>query len=759
MNEFIVEADFCVIGGGVAGICAALAASREGLRVVLVQNRSLLGGNASSEIRQAIGGAGFMGHFPDAREGGIVGDLWTRVRQGCFRNNLNDYAESSVIFWDLCQKEKNLQLFLNTHVTAVEKKGSRLISITGIQTSTGRTIVVRAAQFADCSGDANVAYLAGAAFMSGQEGRDEFGESLAPHERTSFTMGNTLLFQAEKLDRPVPPPHFDWIEDLRGRKIWWTLHPPVGPMESGCWTFEYGGTLDTVADAEKIYAELLKILYSAWSDLKLRPECGMENYRISFVSGLPGKRESRRVIGDYILSQNDIVSMRRFSDDVAYAGWSLDLHHPEGFYGPGRPTQFCFFPEIHSLPLRCLYARDLDNLWLAGRDISVTHIALGGVRLMATCGLAGEAIGTAATYFAQAGSCRETGRRFIKEIQQTILRGGGFIPEVRNNDSSDLARHAIVSAHSEAVLETGEPTEWVAISNGIGIAFPVTAQRLGTLTLWTRNATAAPATLRAVLQPIRALRDFHSTKPLAQARSEAPPGEAQIVFTFNAVGLRDDVYMVHVFSDSRELCLGQVRRRITGVHAADHFPDGNENGWAIELGTPNPPHWVRRFNNQRNNAPEEFHSTPCFTLQPPSCCYSAANVINGFNRPTRLPNLWASDPRALFPQELILRWPEPVCLKEIRIVFDDDMDLSMPPLVPLSTLVADYTLEAETDAGPLVLASVKNNGHRLAIHSISGVSTQLLRLRIERMHAGGTQARVFEIRCYGQGPCIAPASS
>lgn len=749
MNECIVEADICIVGGGVAGICAALAASRKGLQVVLVQNRSLLGGNASSEIRQAIGGSGFTGHFPDAREGGIVGDLWSRVRRGCFLNNVNDYAESSVIFWDLCQKEKKLRLFLNTHVTAVQKQGARLTAVTGIQTSTGLTITVRATQFADCSGDATVAYLAGAAFMSGQEGRSEFGESLAPNEHTAFTMGNTLLFQAEKMDRPIPSPRFDWIEDLRGREIWWTIHPPTGPMESGCWTFEYGGLLDTITDAEKIYAELLKILYSAWNDLKSRPECGMENYRISFISSLPGKRESRRVIGDYVLSQNDIVDMRRFTDDVAYAGWSLDLHNPQGFYGAERPTQFCFFPEIHSVPLRCLYARDLDNLWLAGRDISVTHIALGGVRLMASCGVAGEAIGTAAAYFPQAGSCRETGRRFIKDIQQTILRGGGFIPEVRNEDGGDEARHAHVNSSSEAILETGEPEEWNPITQGIGIAFPVTAGRLDTLTFWTRNPSHGSVALRAVLQPIHALRDFHPTKTLAQARAEAPTGEGRIEFAFRATGLRNDVYMVHLFSDNPELLIGQIRRRLTGVHAADHFPNGRDDGWAIELGMPNPPRWVRRFNSQRMNSPEDFHPTPCFSIEPISRCYAAANAINGFNRPTRQPNLWASDPNLPLPQELQLQWPTSVRLGEIRIIFDDDMDLSMPPLAPLQTLVADYTLEAETASGTVVLATVRGNELRQAIHTFPSVSTQAIRLLVERMNAGGAQARVFEIRCYG----------
>ena len=743
-----VEVDFCVIGGGVAGICAAIAAARRGNRVALVQNRSLLGGNASSEIRQSIGGACFTGHYPDAREGGIVDELWSAIRRKCLGGDVNDYAEASVVLWEACRQVPGLRLFLNTHICDIERNQRRLEAVEGLQMSTGLRFRFKAQHFADCTGDANVAYLAGCAFMSGQESRAAFNESLAPEIANSFTMGNTILFQAEKLEVPVPYERPEWVPDLRQKECYWTMYPPKSPMSHGLWTFEYGGQLDTIRDAEKIQEELLKILYGAWADLKSRPECGMENYRLTFISSLPGKRESRRVIGDYVLTQNDIVESRRFPDDVAYAGWALDLHNPEGFYGKDRPTTFYFFPEIHSIPLRSLYARDLDNLWLAGRDISVTHIALGGARLMASCGIAGEAVGTAAALAIRGRhSCREMAEKHVGQVQQQILKDGGFIPGVRNEDPMDLARIAQVEASSEAILEAVDPTEFLPIGSGLGIAFPIVEGRLDAFRLSVRNESQAPVTVRAVLQPIRTMRDFHPTRVIQEVAATANPGDQWLSFDFK-VPLENDLWMIHFFSSDPTLQVGHIRERVTGVHAADFHPEGKKDEWARQLGMPEPALWVRRFNEKRTTLPQKFHPTPCFEISPPQKAYRPGNVINGINRPQRLPNLWVSNPGQAFPQTLVLQWKTPVEISEVRILFDADMDLPSPPIEPLATLAASYELTADLGNESTTLVQVSDNRQRLAVHSFPRNKIDSLTLTIHRNHSGGREARVCEIRCY-----------
>ena len=744
------QVDLCVVGGGISGLCAAIAAARRGLKVALVQNRSVLGGNASSEIRQHIGGAAFAGHYADAREGGIVDELWSALRAKSINGSLNDYAESSTVFLEKCMPETNLAIFLNVNIEETRVNGDRIVAVEGLQSTTGIRHTFEAKQFADCSGDAVVAYQAGASFRRGQEGKAEFGESLAPDEATLFTMGNTILFQTEKMDKPVPYERPDWVPDLSKLECYWTLNEPKAAMEHGCWLFEYGGQLDTIADADKIQFELLKIVYAAWADLKRRPECGMQNHRLSFLSALPGKRESRRIVGDHVLTEQDIVQTRRFEDDVAYAGWALDLHPPGGFYGKQRPTTFHFFPEIHSIPLRCLYSKDLKNLWMAGRNVSATHVALGGLRLMASCGLMGEAVGIAAavSHNTNLFDCRATARNQVKAVQQEILRGGGFIPGICSSDPNDAAPSASMTASSEAVLATGEPEVWTAIGDGIGIAFPITAGKLETLQLPIALDGMEPAEIRATLQPIKTPRDFHSTTTLAAATTTVRPGEGTVLLEFSEATLPPDLYMVHLHSSVKTLKLGATTRRVTGVHVADFTenPDPDQK-WDAQLGMPNPPHWVRRFDPHRPEHPDTFHETPCFEVTPPSACYAVENVTNGINRPTRLPNLWVSKSETDFPQWIEFAWASPQAISEIRIVFDTDMDLPRPPIVSPSTLVKDYTLiGTDSNGKEITLADVKNNRNRLAVHSVANSLLSSFKLVIHAVHSPGKEARVCEVR-------------
>lgn len=747
--EETLESDFCVVGGGIAGVCAALAAARAGLKTLLIQNRSLLGGNASSEIRQHIGGASFMGHYPDAREGGITDEVWSAVRRKCFGNNLNDFAESSTAILDICWREPLLRVIFNTHIDVVKKSADRIVEVQGTQSTTGKRLTIRATQFADCTGDAHVAYLAGCRYLSGQEGRQDFDESLAPETPQHLTMGNTLLFQSEKLDRPAPFEKPDWAPDLKGREIYWTIHPPKVPMRHGSWVFEYGGKLDTIGDAEQIHAELIKIVYAAWADLKERFPEEMANDRLSFISALPGKRESRRVIGDHILTQNDVVSTRRFPDDVAYAGWSLDLHNPDGFYGKDRPTTFYFFPEIHSVPLRCLYAADVENLWLAGRDISVTHVALGGARLMASCGLQGEAIGIAAAHAkTNHRTCRETASADIASIQQHILKNGGYIPGITAIDETDLVRQASsFSATSSALLTSGEVEVWEPIGHGLGLALPIVSGRWETLTLPVDNPEATPITLTASLQPIRVRRDFHETTPLKDLTITIPPGRSDANFAFNQ-DLPPDLWKVLLTASHPSLLIGQTKQRLTGTHVADRHAEDSDQEFAKELGMPEPPRWIRRFNHTRLNTPEVFHSTPCFRVTPEQNVFSPANIANGINRPERLPNLWASNPTLPLPQSLFIDWNASVTISEIRIVFDADMDLPMPPVEGIRTLAEDYDIIGWQENSLIPLATIRGNRQRLAIHHIPPTSVQRLEIRILKACNDGPQARIFEVRCH-----------
>jgi hypothetical protein len=324
--------------------------------------------------------------------------------------------------------EPNVTLLLNCSCNEAEMDGARIKSVTGWQLTTETWHTVKAANFADCSGDGILAPLTGAEFRLGREARGEFDESIAPEKSDDKTMGMSCLLQLREYPTPqkfIPP---DWAyvypddESLRGREhtlSYW----------QNFWWLEVGGVSDTIHDTEELRHELQKIAYGVWDHIKNRGDHGADNWAIEWVGSLPGKRESRRFVGDHILTQNDIRSEGRFEDLVAYGGWSMDDHHPDGFYYDGTPTIFHKAPSPYGIPYRCLHSKNIDNLLFAGRNISCTHSAMSSTRVMATCGTMGQAVGTAAAICAKHSiSPREVGSARIAELRQTLMEDDCFLP-------------------------------------------------------------------------------------------------------------------------------------------------------------------------------------------------------------------------------------------------------------------------------------------------------------------------------------------
>ena len=322
-------ADVCVVGGGMAGFCAALAAARHGAAVVLMHDRPVLGGNASSECRVHICGADRHNHVKNMRETGILEEV--RL-ENLYRNPNRVFAIWDTVLYEKARFQDNLALLLNCSCNAAETEGSRIRSVSGWQLTTETTHRVEARIFIDCSGDGVLAPLSGALHRIGREARAEHGESIAPGEADSKTMGMTCLFQTREHDAPQPftPPSWAYIfeneADLpygaRGHG-WWRM---------GYWWVELGGEHDSIHDTEMLRDELLKIAYGVWDHIKNRGDHGAENWALEWLQFLPAKRESRRYIGDHVLTQNDIEAEGRFGDTVAYGGWSMDDHHPSGFW-------------------------------------------------------------------------------------------------------------------------------------------------------------------------------------------------------------------------------------------------------------------------------------------------------------------------------------------------------------------------------------------------------------------------------------------
>ena len=420
MRHVTHRADLCVVGGGLAGMCAAIAAARHGARVVLMHDRPVLGGNASSEIRMWVCGA----HGACNRETGIIEEIeLDNIR----RNPMKNYSLWDVLLYEKVRQEPNITLLLNCSCNDATMNGSRLASIRGWQGTAETWHSVEAPLFADCSGDSILAPLTGAEYRIGREARGEFGEAIEPEEADRKTMGMSLLLQARETDGPQPfaPPAWAHVyareEDLPFRDH--------ALPQANFWWIELGGEQDSIHDTEALRDELLKIALGVWDHIKNRGDHGAANWALDWLGFLPGKRESRRYVGDHIITQNDVEAGGPFEDIIAYGGWTMDDHHPAGFRHPGQPTIWHPAPSPWGIPYRSVYSRTVENLFCAGRNISASHAALSSSRVMKTCALLGQAVGTAAAIASRDGlTPRGVYQERLAALQQTLMEDDCWLP-------------------------------------------------------------------------------------------------------------------------------------------------------------------------------------------------------------------------------------------------------------------------------------------------------------------------------------------
>ena len=455
MRTLNYNEDLCVVGGGLAGLCAAIAAARHGIKVVLIQDRAVLGGNASSEIRMWVGGAYRMGAegIADLRESGIIEELFL---ENFYQNPALKYPIWDSVLYEKAKGEENITLLLNTSCLDAEMDGNRIVSVKAWQSNAETFHSVKAKYFADCSGDSILSTLTGAKFMYGREAKADFGESIPPEVADKKTMGMSCLFQIRETDHKCPftPPTWAYKYETDADLPFKDHH-----KNDNFWWIEIGGEWDCIHDTDKCRDELLKICYGVWDHMKNKGDHDVDNWELEWIGFLPGKRESRRYIGKYIVTQNDVEAEGRFEDIVAYAGWSMDDHFPEGFYyTKGHPTIYHRAPQPWGLPLRCMISENIENLTFAGRNISVTHAALSSCRVIATCATLGQALGTA---IAQAVSDNTSIDAIdIKKLQATLLSDDSYIPW-HEREVSSLTKSAICS--SEVVRngrDRGEDNLW-----------------------------------------------------------------------------------------------------------------------------------------------------------------------------------------------------------------------------------------------------------------------------------------------------------
>jgi hypothetical protein len=415
------DVDICVIGGGISGLCAAVAAARHGARVLLMHDRPVLGGNASSEVRMWIGGC----WGPHLRETGIIEEIHLDNMR---RNPTHNYSQWDALLYEKAFYQPGLTTILNCSCLAVTKDGARIAAVKGWQAPNETWHTVNARIFIDCTGDALPAELAGAEIRRGREARGEFGEAFGPEAADELTMGNSVLIQARELPHPVP-----FIAPA-----WAHTYPTCADLPNrghvigtqNFWWLELGGDQDAIHDGDAIRDELLRVAFGVWDHIKNRCTAqDASHWDLEWIGFLPGKRESRRIIGDHILSQPEVAEGRPFEDIVAYGGWSMDDHTPYGFRDPGQPTHHHRAAQPYGIPFRCLYSRDIPNLLMAGRNISASHAAFSSTRVMATCAVMGQAVGTAAALgIAHELDPRQVGEQVITDLQAMLMEDDCYLP-------------------------------------------------------------------------------------------------------------------------------------------------------------------------------------------------------------------------------------------------------------------------------------------------------------------------------------------
>jgi hypothetical protein len=740
-----LSVDFAVVGGGLAGTCAAIAAARQGLRVALVQDRPVLGGNSSSEVRLwVLGATCHMGSNNRwAREGGVIEEI---VVENTFRNPEGNPLIFDTVLLEKVFEEKNITLLLNTAVFECAKDPAdpdRIVSVRGFCSQNSTLYTVEAPLFLDASGDGVLGFLSGAAFRMGAESREDFDEPFAPTGEFGGLLGHSLYFYSKDAGHPVrfvaPSFALPNIEDKIPR------YREFNTRNQGCrlWWIEWGGRLDTVHDTERIKWELWRVVYGVWDYIKNSGKFpDAENLTLEWVGHIPGKRESRRFEGPYMLSQGDIVHRRRHEDAVAFGGWSIDLHPADGVFAKIAGSHHLHSKGPYQIPFRCYYSRNIKNLFLGGRIISSTHVAFGSTRVMGTGAHGGQAVGAAAAL------CRKwdclpadlsADPAKIRELQRELERTGQRIWGRAPEDSGDLAKTAQITASATFQL-TGLPADgglWSTEEYSLAQLLPLPAGRTPklTLTLSLERETTITFALRGTSR-----HDHHTPDVLlAEQTVSLPAGEAvEAVLDFGVT--LDEARAAFVCLPKQPgVAVRCSRGLVTGLMALHNYR--NEETCAV--GGEDFPIFAPR----RRPADQNF----ALRIEPPLDVFGPENVINGVDRPTHQPNAWLADPADPAPR-LALTWPAPQTIRRIDLAFDTDFDHALESvLMGQPERVAPFCVKRYRilDRDGKVLHECAENHHsRNVIRLPAAVTTTILHIVLLETQRPGIPPALFGVHCY-----------
>jgi hypothetical protein len=742
--------EFVVVGGGFAGMLAAVTSARAGVKTALIQDRPVLGGNASKEIRVTPVGADNC-NFLYSRETGMIEEIYLK--------NLHDnpsfsYEGFDIVLNGIVKAEQNLSCFFNTIVNEVEVDSAtnQIQCVKGYTVGSEIWHTFTAPFFADCTGDATIGALAGAPFRIGVEAKSEFNESMCEEEAQPFCMGGSVQFHTIDTGSPKPFIKPEWINLDLNHEHFNDTRPVTKDFyknNGGYWWIEVGGNADTVHDTANIFEGAREIALATWDYLKNKSSLKEElvNFELNWVGPIAGKRESRRLEGDYILSMGDIEPPRHFDDAIAFGGWGFDHHPPKGFYDYELGSYHTYHPSPYNIPLRSLYSRHINNLFMAGRNISASHYALSSTRVMFTTAQLGEAVGMAAAIcFRNNQLPRQIVQNYlIAHVQNDLIKNDHHLHNWPISLPDDIAPKAKVSASSTlSSPDVIESLENELLKEDRMLMFPVVTNQLESIDIWVD--VSEDCTLEVELYRGPETKSTFPTDLIWSGKVSVTKGKMQWVSIQVLCKIARPGWHFLVLKSNPGIAM--------------HVGHAN-------VGTSN--YSVRPIDPIRPDPSSKWHTGKaalyasgdflnkafCFQVQPSQPVYSPENVVNQHSRPTNQPNMWASKHTDFSKPEWIeLSWDKPHSPTEIHLIFDSVLDFHFNQRWGgyknnvLPSIVKHYRLWAYDSQGKRILIEeINNNYQRLRKHPCGLKEVKSIRLEILATN-GLNRAHVYAIRVF-----------
>ena len=747
-NTKKLTADFVVAGGGLAGVSAAVQAARAGLEVILINDRPVLGGNASSEVRLwALGATSHMGNNNRwSREGGFINEL---LLENLYRNKEGNPVIFDTVVLDKVKSEPNITLLLNCAVNKVVKSESRRIkNLEAFCSQNSTSYEIHGEQFCDATGDGIVAHNSGASFRCGAEAKSEFGELMAPDKENKELLGHTIFFYSKDTGKPVrfiaPSYANKSISEYPRSKI-------LNKNDSGCrlWWIEYGGALDTVYDTEDIKWELWSVIYGIWDHIKNSGEFSdVENLTLEWVGSIPGKRESRRFNGGYMLTQKDIIEQTRFDDAVAFGGWAIDLHPAEGVYSDRSPCSQWHTKGVYEIPFRSYFSKDIDNLFLAGRIISATHLAFGSTRVMLTCAHGAQAVGEAAAMCIERkiNPFNLVEKPLMIELQQRLSLSGQSIPGVAIAQENNLAHKAKVSSSSVFNLEQDIDFNgsWYSLSEGFGQLIPLKEGFAPKVSILLDSETDTE--LVAELRVSEKKWNYTPEATIGVLTIPVKEGKKSVELDFSSYAVESQ-YGFLILKNNKHVNVKTSTLSLSGITSVFN----KENKAVSNSGRQIPP---------QNSGVDEFEfwtpnrrpASPILAMKIKGGVhkYSCENLLNGYVRPWLTTNAWVAGISDKAPN-ISFKWNGKEKVSGVILFFDPDYDDAMESLLiehhNYRTQHCVNRFSVYDGNGSLIYECSNNYQARVEVPFDKAVFTDQIRIEMEHPDQD-TPAALFEVYVY-----------